>query len=823
MATIDKDHVETDRPGIGEAMLGAGQTGLLDIWAFVRRRKGVLAFGLVAGLALGCLYYYQATPMYESEVTILVAPKDSNLPTQRGVQEGSQSERDRMREDLLSTHLEIFQSRRIVIHAIEKHQLELLPSIVKEREQEEYFDPVEYILEELEVVKGGEGRGKDAHVLCATLRNPSPKDCATILGALVESYQDFLGETFRDTSSEAVELIAQAKNELGEDLKEAEAAYQEFRERAPLLLWKNNKEITTTIHQERLFGVETALAEVRIRYTETKARLGVIEKALQQEDADSLSDWDKVALLSQSDVERLKLVLSAVRGDANTAAFMSLQPFRTQVATTEYQRLLSLLLEERGLLQEYGSGHPRVQKVREQLKAAEAYVESRGIGPVDEERPEFTPADLLAAHVGLLRNDLSELGDRRVELEKLSEQEQKAAKELVHFEIEDEMMRNERERLTELYDAVVDRLREINLIKDYGGFLTEVLSPVEEAKEPASPLLVLVLALGGVLGLFLGAGLAYVADMTDRTFRTPEEVHQALELPLMADIPLLDVKRRKVSASVKREGEPQIDSIVFAHYRPKSREAEAFRGLRTALYFSTQEGGRKVVQITSPNPRDGKTTVAANLAVSIAQSGKKVLLLDADLRHPRIHKILDIDSTIGLSNVIIGEAELHDATQSCGIDNLWILPGGPRPPNPAEVLSSSKFEQLLQVVREQYDLVVVDTPPLLAVTDPGIVASRVDAVLLTIRIVKNGRPQALRAREMLGSLGAEVLGVAINGLDRDPNYGYGYGDRKYGYGYGAGYGYGYAYGYGYGYGYGNGKGDSHYYAEEAEEKEELTS
>ena len=259
-----------------------------------------------------------------------------------------------------------------------------------------------------------------------------------------------------------------------------------------------------------------------------------------------------------------------------------------------------------------------------------------------------------------------------------------------------------------------------------------------------------------------------------------------------------------------------------------SREAESFRGLRTALYFSTQGEGHKVVQVTSPDPGDGKTTLVANLGVSIAQSGKRILLIDADCRRPRQHRIFNVDASVGLVSVLKGEAELSDAVQETEVVGLSVLPSGPHQHNPAELLTSPEFQDLVELLREQYDFVLLDTPPILVVTDPSVVAPRVDGVLITIRVRKNGRPSAMRAADALNTLGAKILGVVVNGVGGRPGYGqyghdhygssYGYGGYKYGY---RGYGYGYGYG---GYSYSGGYGDQRYggyYADDDAERASL--
>ena len=191
--------------------------------------------------------------------------------------------------------------------------------------------------------------------------------------------------------------------------------------------------------------------------------------------------------------------------------------------------------------------------------------------------------------------------------------------------------------------------------------------------------------------------------------------------------------------------------------------------------------------ITSPEMADGKTTLTTNLAAAIAQSGKRVLLIDGDMRRPRVHSALGLRSEIGLSEVLLGEIAVENAIQPTVMDHLTVLSAGRCPANPAELLSSPRFPALLAAVRTQYDYVLIDTPPLLAVSDPCVVTPHADGVILVIRLGKNRAESVEQARELLFNHHAQPLGVVINGVpDKDGygKYGYGnYGDYNYGYGY----------------------------------------
>ena len=247
-----------------------------------------------------------------------------------------------------------------------------------------------------------------------------------------------------------------------------------------------------------------------------------------------------------------------------------------------------------------------------------------------------------------------------------------------------------------------------------------------------------------------------------------------------------------------------IEPIVCTYHRPKAQVSEAFRAVRTALYFNTQGKQNSVIQVTSPTPGDGKSTLASNLAVSIAQSGKRVLLVDADMRRPRQHATFGISSRIGFATVLSGQSQWRDCMFECEeIEGLTVMPCGAKPQNPAELSSSPQVKTLIEEMREEFDFVIIDTPPMLAVTDPSPIAARVDGVVLCIRIKKNVRVSAERATQMINNLGANCIGLVVNGVGAQSGYG-----SQYTYGaYRAGYSYN---GYGYGYGYGGGK----YYEED---------
>jgi capsular exopolysaccharide synthesis family protein len=296
------------------------------------------------------------------------------------------------------------------------------------------------------------------------------------------------------------------------------------------------------------------------------------------------------------------------------------------------------------------------------------------------------------------------------------------------------------------------------------------------------------LALGAVVGTVLGGAGAWYLDSLDQSFQTPEQIRAEVGSPILAHIPLIQRKDRKKSVA-----DSPLQPVLAAYHFPRSRAAEAYRAARTAILFGIEDG--KVIQVTSPGPGDGKSTTCANIGIAMAKAGKKVLLIDADLRRPQLHKLFGLNPCVGFASVIADAVELTDGICSTAVNNLFVLPCGPRPKDPAELLSSPRVEEIIDGLREKFDIILVDSPPLLAVTDASILATVVDRVLLTLRITRDGRHAVPMAVNVLRQMEAKVLGVIVNGVVQQEGSGYS-GAGKYSYSYGR-YGRGtYAYEYG---------------------------
>lgn len=722
--------------------------GLAFIIRIVRQHLLLLLLGLVLGLIISALKYIRGTPIYEASSQVLVIHK--RPAAMEGAIALSQF------EDYVSTHEAFLRSPVVVAEAIKKWNLQSLPSFAN------VADPTNTIISSTTVSHDKNSEGGSSVILFLSFRGPVAEDCPKVLNALIDSYREFLDKNYQNVNNDNLKLITQKVEELQEKLTEKERKYREFRERAPQI--ETDKEGVRLRH-DRSPAIEAKRSTLFIRRAEIQARLAALAKA-QSEGvanevlAEMIANWRRK--------ERLDL---AANGRA------SVNPERLE------EQLFPLIAEEQNLLAFYGPDASQVQAIHKRIELTRQFYAGAaipGYGRISSSpKTEPQSQNPVAAYRQSLQQELSEIDVDDQELARLYDMESSGLKELTAFEAAVEPLRSDIARTLHFHDNLLKQLEGVGLAKDFGGYSAQIISPPGSGWKVA-PQAFRTFVTGGILGLLGGFALGYAYDLSDRSFRSPQDVRRRLGLPVVGHVPFLQESEPPLEASADETILPQT---IYAYHKPKSVEAEAYRGIRTALYFSTGGEHHKLVQITSPDPGDGKSTLAANLAVSVAQSGKKTLLIDADFRKPVQHTMFRMQGGPGLAAVIEGEAELADAVHPSGVPGLWLLPCGPRPFNPAELLTVPRFKELLDVLREQYDFVLVDTPPLLVVTDPAVVAPRVDGVLLVIRPSKHGRPKAERAKEILAGLGAKILGVVVNGVGQHAGYGeYTYGSYRYGYG-----------------------------------------
>lgn len=312
----------------------------------------------------------------------------------------------------------------------------------------------------------------------------------------------------------------------------------------------------------------------------------------------------------------------------------------------------------------------------------------------------------------------------------------------------------------QLVQKLMQRIEEVEVNKEAEQIFNhiEVYEPPRVASRPSFPRKNRTLAVAVAMGMLVGAGLALLRDRLDGRMRSIEEIQTVIGLPILGVVPAMTGRKTAIARA------------MAVHLDPRSPVAEAYRTIRTAVYFGSNGAAFKTLLITSPEPGDGKTTSASNLAIAIAQTGRSVLLLDADFRKPTQHKNLDIKDSVGLSSVLAGREPLERAIQRTGVEGLDILPCGPIPANPSEILNSREFGELVDSLAGRYDHIVLDSPPVNAVTDARILGAVCDATILVLRADKSTRKAGEHARNGLMSVGARVVGAVVNDAPRSKGY-----------------------------------------------------
>jgi succinoglycan biosynthesis transport protein ExoP len=365
------------------------------------------------------------------------------------------------------------------------------------------------------------------------------------------------------------------------------------------------------------------------------------------------------------------------------------------------------------------------------------------------------------------------------------DQQQLAAGKLNETAIQFAVLSEEAFSHKRLYEDLYTKLQEANVSAGIQATNITVVDPARSQSQAIRPRPVQYVALGALFGLFVGLAAAYTVDNLDRTVSTPDEVEEITGKPVIGIIPELKKADRTSwnRARVPKEGqkrpeeEPSMLPALWMVSHPDSSAAEAFRTLRTSIMLSRAGGGPKVILITSCVPDEGKTTVATNLAAAFAQHNKKVIVVEADMRRPRMERVLNVSNELGLSNVLTGSATCEEAiVRAVQLPTLDILAAGPHPPNSSEILGSAAFDDLLQYLRSHYDFVLLDSPPALLVTDPVLISTKVDAAIWVSRAGLVARSQLARAAHLIERNRMPVIGFVVNRMSRRlAGYGYGYG------------------------------------------------
>ncbi len=555
---------------------------------------------------------------------------------------------------------------------------------------------------------------RQSRVVDILYESKDPVLAARIANEVVKSYIDQNLDTKLNAAKEAVKWLSERMDEERKKVEEAESA---------LLKYKQQHQIITDFSSDSEKITAQKLASLNEQVVDAQAKRVEAETRYQQ------------ALALENSPELLDSIPEVLKNEL----VQNIKKMEVDI----YNRMSELS-------RKYGPNHPQmvaIQTELEELKKQKAKEAKR----------------VLAS----LRNEYRLAQAREESLKKALEEQKTASLDMNRKAIQYGVLQRQAESSRNIYELLVKRFKETSLTEEMKTGNIRVVDRAEVPKAPVKPRKGLSLLLAAIVGLMGGVGLAFFVEHLDNSIKLPDEVKDDLGLAYLGPIP--DFKPEAVVEGVEPE-------LVLVH-SPKSTASESFRGIRTAVLFSSADVPPQVLLITSAGPEEGKSLLVANLALTLALAGAKVLVIDCDLRKPRVHKLFGIGREKGLTSVLVGSADLAESiVASAAVPGLDILPCGPIPPNPAEIVGSKKLRNLIDGLKGQYQHILIDSPPVTAVTDALLLSQAVDSTILVIRAGVTPKPIVVNGLEQLRSVNAHVLGAVLNGIKtgKDSYYYYQY-------------------------------------------------
>lgn len=696
----------------------------------VLRRKWLILVVFALCTAGMTLYVTRQPKVYAAQISLIIDPKEPRfLDSQIQDVNSEAGSYYWANKEYLETQYKIIQSRAVSQRVVEKLGLAADPDFLKVTQISDETKRAE-VMAKMDVVAMVQGKirvepVKDSRVSLIRIEDSEPTRAARLANEVAQAYIDEILSQKLKLTENASKWLDERRDSLSDAARASELALYNYRKGADML--SASIDDRASMVSQKLQETNKALNDVQLKMAGLKARVTAIRS------------------------------VQATQGAQNQLWAEALPAARENESLGKYkERLLSLRVECTDLATRYLDGHPKLLECREKLANAER---------------EFGRE--LSNLVVATEAELREAQEAEKNLKVLFDQARVEAFEVEKKKLELDQLRNEADSNKRQYDVVFKRLKDIELsgmLRTSNVRVLDSARPVMAAVRPNVPQGVL---MGVVAGLVLGLGLALLLELLDSSITSQVDIEERLGVAFLGFVPSI----------------PETEKMardLHIHREPKSIIAECTRAIRTNLLFMSPDKPFKRLLVTSSGPQEGKSTTAINLGIAMAQSGNRVLLVDTDMRRPRLHKAFGVSNERGVSSVIVGEGKLDDAIKSTEIPGLFILPCGPVPPNPAELLHTKAFGELLNRLGERFDRILLDTPPVGAVADAVVLSTQVDGVVLVLKSGQTNRELARRTVRVLKDVKANIYGAVLNDVNLEAgkygDYYYGYIYRYYGYG-----------------------------------------
>ncbi|MHB0959430.1 MAG: polysaccharide biosynthesis tyrosine autokinase [Pirellulaceae bacterium] len=706
----------------------------------LRYRKSYLIMSLAVASLLGAYYYFTATRIYRASASLLVSQTGNDTWNTSMASGGGM-------DTFVLTNAKLLSSA-VVLEGASNELATLPPRMRVDLEgiaREDWLDALRTNLS-AQVVRR-------TNVIELTYRSKTAEAAAAVVEAIVKSYQKFVEETHKDVSIELVAILDAERQKTAEKLELSQKRLLEIKQQAGIVI-REGADIVHPIVQ-RVIELNKTLLEVQQNRLQLEASLAALHAAIHR----------------GGDLREHLVAVDPTVGRELLLTALGINPQFAEVAGEVERGLLDDHARLQSLQRHFGPTHHQIVQLEQRIQNSQRYLAEYQAN-VSGRLAQIQQQQLGPMLVSMVQEKLSKTQEHERRLGEHYAQAESEALQLNDCMAELQVADNEEQRLRNLHDTLLERMANIDVKQNRADVQVSIISEPRSGSKPVSPRLSLVALLCTIGGFGVGVAIVYIQDLLDDRFRSPEELKEQLGAPLLAMI-------RRLPA----HSGFGIDSL-HVHVNPSSVETEAFRTLRTTLAFSGQEVQQ--LAITSSESGDGKTTLLANLGVTYAQAGKRTLLIDADMRKPGLTRLFDMRGLGGLSEILRSDERCadmcRDRVRSAGTERLDLLPCGPKPSDPAELLSGARLADLLAWAGLHYDQVLVDCPPVTAVTDAMLVGRLVDGMVLVVQPEKNHRRLVLRAVESLSSVQIKLVGIVANRVGDEKDAGY------YGYGYGYDYG-----------------------------------
>jgi polysaccharide biosynthesis transport protein len=686
----------------------------------IKHRKNVVILCVFVTLALGAFYYSTATRLYSARAELVILASGDDVRS-TGI-----SGQGRNGKNLMQTFERMITSSNVIEAAIErlgpKERIDLA-----EVPKSKWVTAIQRNLSAKSIY------GTNNIEIEYLSRDPAA--AVAVVNQVVDAYHEFLDSIHKRTSDELINRVKAQQAEISEELESLHRQLEQKRAECGHFVGADAEAEIQHPDVERFFNVKQERSERENERYLIEAKLGSLQDAVREG-----GDLQPHIMAVQETVGR----------DLLTAAIGLNAQDKAKLAELDHQRVKDIG-EINALQFHYGERHPKVQNLRSKVQAAEQALDQSY--ELNRQRMNaMRNPDLARMLIGLMRQQIDELA--RYE-ERLAIEEQELLRKVTSISgqlIRISVIEREIEVDNQISDRHITQLANLSGAEDGPIVRTQLVSDPVQATSPASPSLRRTAMLALLAGLAMGLAAVYVLDTLDDRFRSVEELQAQVGVPVMAIVQNLPDRHLTGVEALQLVAEPD------------AAESEAFRTLRTSLAL-THDQSRRIV-VTSAEPGDGKSTVLANVAVAYASSGKRTLLIDADLRRPGLTNMLGIRGAEGLSTVMRAQQPIGQVVEGCvrptGVTRLDVLPSGPRPMNPTELLGSQHFADLLAWAEGRYDCILIDSPPALAASDTAVIGQLVDGVLMVVQPHKNQRRMVLRAAETFAMLKIPLIGLVAN-------------------------------------------------------------